>query len=1190
MKRIITAFLLLSLLFAISAFAAPDVVDVENADEITQEAAKEETASLAATEYTDGYFTYTVSNGEATITDCDTSISGDVVIPDTLGGYLVTSINGSAFRDCTKIKRIVVPNSVTSIGAWAFYNCNNLEEMTLPFVGAKRGNSKRYNAVFGYIFGYTNSPAETGTTLQYYELSESHNYYYYIPKSIRKVIITDETIISDRAFENCSNFTNIEISNGVTRIGERAFHKCTSLTSIEIPGSVSRIDEGAFYKCSNLQEITLPFVGSQRVNSGTYDSVFGYIFGYTSSSSSSGIICQSYSSDLSYYYYIPSSLEKVTITDETVIPYGAFYNCLNIKNIVINDGVIRIDPYAFYNCMYLESIVIPDRIISIEKFAFDCCTNLDIIYFGGTSSNFKNISVHEYNDCFEFANVIYNKYSISFNANGGIGEPTTQIKIRDKDATISTTIPNRTGYQFLYWLTGTSEGEIYNPGSSYSNNADLVLYAIWKPNTYRIIFDAKGGTVSPESKTVNYNSTFGTLPVPEKEGRIFLGWFETDSGQVSNPIKINSETLFTSLSDITLYAHWKYKTYIISYNANGGESAPEEQTKTHSVGINVSLEVPTRTGYDFLGWSTSANGNVEYEAGASFTTEADTTLYAVWQLKTYSVTYNANGGENAPEMQTKKHFEDLVLSSDVPTRTGYDFLGWSTSANGNVEYEAGANFTTEAETTLYAVWRLKTYSITYNTNGGENEIENQIKKHFEDLIISEDVPINTGYAFLGWSTTRNGKVEYNPGDVYTKNEALELYAVWQINTYLVTYDANGGENAPETQTKKHFEDLVLSSDEPTRTGYNFLGWSTSSNGNVEYEAGAIFLNESDTILFAVWEIKLYDIKYDATGGESAPNTQIKKYFDSLVLSKNMPTKKGCVFLGWSTTPSGEVEYAPGAIFDKNEDTTLYAVWFINASGNCGFNLKWKMYGTKLTITGTGSMANWSESTLVPWSAYKDEIETVVISDGVTSIGSYAFSDCENLKTVTFTESVTKINSYAFYNASSIETINFTGSLGDLESIEISGYNDSFMNGSFNFDYVITYTITYNTLGGMSDIQEQSKKHGEPITLSTEVPTRIGHAFLGWSVEQSGEIVYNAGDEYTENADIVLYAVWEEVKGDVSGDGELTQEDMDIIIEAMLGKELTDEEFKYANVYDEDDVINIKDLIALAQMLSQSQNA
>ena len=147
------------------------------------------------------------------------------------------------------------------------------------------------------------------------------------------------------------------------------------------------------------------------------------------------------------------------------------------------------------------------------------------------------------------------------------------------------------------------------------------------------------------------------------------------------------------------------KSYSVKYNANGGSGAPSSQTKWHGTALTLSSTKPTRTGYTFKGWATSSSGSVAYAAGASYTANNSVTLYAVWRAKSYTVSYNANGGSGAPSSQTKTHGVALTLSSTKPTRTNYSFAGWATSSSStSVVYTAGSSYTANASVTLYAVW------------------------------------------------------------------------------------------------------------------------------------------------------------------------------------------------------------------------------------------------------------------------------------------------------------------------------------------------------------------------------------------------------------------------------------------------------------------------------------------------------
>ena len=149
-------------------------------------------------------------------------------------------------------------------------------------------------------------------------------------------------------------------------------------------------------------------------------------------------------------------------------------------------------------------------------------------------------------------------------------------------------------------------------------------------------------------------------------------------------------------------------SYSVTYNANGGSGAPSAQTKWYGENLTISSTKPTRTGYSFQGWGTTASDtSVNYAAGATYSSNAAAPLYAIWKANTYTVTYNANGGSGAPSAQTKTYGVDLTLSSTKPTRTNYNFLGWSTSSTASsAQYASGGKYTANSAVTLYAVWEL----------------------------------------------------------------------------------------------------------------------------------------------------------------------------------------------------------------------------------------------------------------------------------------------------------------------------------------------------------------------------------------------------------------------------------------------------------------------------------------------------
>lgn len=220
----------------------------------------------------------------------------------------------------------------------------------------------------------------------------------------------------------------------------------------------------------------------------------------------------------------------------------------------------------------------------------------------------------------------------------------------------------------------------------------------------------------------------------------------------------------------------------------------------------------------------------------------------------YTIAYNANGGSGAPGTSYKAHGLTINLSSTVPVRDGYDFLGWSVdSSASSVNYAPGAAYSADSNTTLYAVWRRK-FTISFNGAGGSGIPSDIIKSAGSDVTISYTVPVKDGYKFMGWAVAPHlSEVVYASGSVYSVDADAVLYAVW-AKTYQVKYNANGGENAPADTIKVEKIDARLSSAKPTRLGYSFIGWARSADAaKADYTAGSAYTADAGTTLYAVWE-------------------------------------------------------------------------------------------------------------------------------------------------------------------------------------------------------------------------------------------------------------------------------------------------------------------------------------------------
>ncbi|UPM52531.1 InlB B-repeat-containing protein [Gottfriedia acidiceleris] len=250
------------------------------------------------------------------------------------------------------------------------------------------------------------------------------------------------------------------------------------------------------------------------------------------------------------------------------------------------------------------------------------------------------------------------------------------------------TKPTRTGYTFLGW-TKDSEGKTPWNFDTDKVTDNMILYAKWSINSYAVHFNSNGGSQVAD-KTATYNSGI-TAPTTNRTGYTFVGWTKDEEGKVA----WNFDTDKIS-DDINLYAKWSINAYTIHFNSNGGSQVTDKTANYNSV---MSLPKPTRTGYTFVGWYNDAT--LKTSVGTNVTLTSNITLYAKWNINTYTVKFDSNGGSS---VASKTANYNLTISQPAsPTRKGYVFLGWYKDATGKVAWNFAKDQVT-SNTTIYAKW------------------------------------------------------------------------------------------------------------------------------------------------------------------------------------------------------------------------------------------------------------------------------------------------------------------------------------------------------------------------------------------------------------------------------------------------------------------------------------------------------
>ena len=788
-----------------------------------------------------------------------------------------------------------------------------------------------------------------------------------------------------------------------------------------------------------------------------------------------------------------------------------------------------------------------------------------------------------------------NSYSITWLANDETFDTTLNVKYGDAIVLPSGTPDNKTGYTFASWQHVPSTMPAQN--SSYE--------ATWTANTYTVTFDVNGGeTLDVSSKEITYDSTYGTLPSPTYVGYQFVNWTDA-SGAI-----VTASTILRNASDHDLTATWAADTdieYTVAHYQQdvSGEGYTLKESTTlygetdtattavannyqgfnaqtfsqenidgdgstvvnirynrniHTVtwhivdatssddyrfGANIIEPTSTRAGYTFAGWNLTV---------ASTMPDNDLSYTATWTPKQYQIVFNGNGGSQPSAITVT--YDSTYGALPTPTRIGYEFDGWFTSASGGMQIIDSTKVEIIEEQTLYAHWTAKAYTVSFDINTGTGTVPNDISVTYDGSYAN--LPTNsaskTGYTFTGWYTAANGGSKITITTSVTTAIDHILYAQWQANTYEVHFDVNGGAGSMDNQSFTYDQSKSLTANSHTKIGHSFSGWNTKNDGSgTGYANTANVTNlatEGIINLYAQWTVNKYTISFNSDGGSEVAS--INQNYGTVISAPANPTKNGYTFDVWQNN---------GVSFIFNtmpaENITLTAKWdvvnytisyVLNGGTNHVDNpSNYNIESGHITLGDASGKVGYTFEGWYTEATCINKVEGIAIADGETgtktfyahwtpntymvSFNKYTADGTPNVvQGFTYDETAKALTSNTF----SREGYTFDGWNTKSDGTGIS-YSDMQIvsnlveSGTLNLYAkwaLVTYSITYQLNDGTQASDNPTSYTVESNDITLNDPSRVGgYGFMGWydNATFTGNKV--TGITKGSTGDKTLYAKW-----------------------------------------------------------------